>query len=182
MFIKRMSKLTTKAKEELERLRTEDRTTTEHLITVFTEVLQTNTETSDVTEAGTLIRTVLDNAGGTAHLLEQGEHVSAHHGDRYQPFVWRFYSSHRKALFRVIKTLDVRSTTSDQTLMTAMNFLIAHEHDAKKYLEATLDLSFASAKWQRTVIVRRKGKSWYIRQHLETCCRNYHNLNLTQPC
>jgi len=28
-----------------------------------------------------------------------------------------------------------------------MNFIIAHERDSKKYLEATLDLSFASAKW-----------------------------------
>ena len=62
---------------------------------------------------------------------------------------------------------------SDQTLVKAMNFIIAHERDSKKYLEATLDLSFASAKWQRTVLVRRKRKSWYIRQHLETCVFSY---------
>lgn len=173
MFIKRMSKLTAKAKEELERLREEDRTTTERLIEVFTDVLQTNSEASDASTAGTSIRKVLDGAGGTARLLEQCEQVSAHHGDRYQPLVWRFYSSHRKALFRVIKTLDLSSTTSDQTLIEAMNFIIAHEHDPKKYLEATLDLSFASAKWQRTVMVRRKRKSWYIRQHLETCVFSY---------
>ena len=173
MFIKRMTKLTTKAKEELERLRKEDRTTTERLIDVFTEVLQTNTETPDVAEAGKQIRKVLDDAGGTVQLLEQCEQVSTHHGDRYQPLVWRFYSSHRKALFSVIKTLDLSSTTSDQVLIDAMNFLIAHEHDPKKYLEATLDLSFASAKWQRTVMVRRKSKSWHIRQHLETCVFSY---------
>jgi len=173
MFIKRMRKLTSRAKEELERLHKEDRTTTEHLIEVFTEVLQTNSETSDTLEAGTLIREVLSSAGGTAHLIEQCEHVSAHHGDRYQPLVWRFYSSHRKALFSVLKTLDLSSTTSDQTLIDAMNFIIAHEHDPKKYLEATLDLSFTSAKWQRTVIVRRKSKSWYLRQHLETCVFSY---------
>jgi hypothetical protein len=173
MFIKRMSKLTTKAKEELERLREEDRTTAEHLIEVFTDVLQTNSEAESSEMAGTSIRKVLDDAGGTVRLLEQCEQVSAHHGDRYQPLVWRFYSSHRKALFRVIKTLDLSSTTSDQTLIEAMNFIIAHEHDSKKYLEATLDLSFASAKWQRTVMVRRKRKSWYIRQHLETCVFSY---------
>jgi TnpA family transposase len=173
MFITRMRKLKTRAKEELERLRTEDRTTTEHLIEVFTDVLQANTDTQDVTEAGTQIRAVLDSAGGTAHLLDQCEQVSAHHGDRYQPLVWRFYSSHRKALFRVIKTLDVRSTSSDQNLIDAMNFIIAHEHDPKKYLEATIDLSFASAKWQRTVLVRRKRRSWFIRQHLETCVFAY---------
>jgi 3-dehydroquinate synthetase len=85
MFIIRMRKLKTRAKEELERLRTGDRTTTKRLIEVFTDVLQANTDTQDVTEAGTQIRAVLDIAGGTAHLLEQCEHISAHHGDRYQP-------------------------------------------------------------------------------------------------
>src|SRR6266568_2891465 len=39
----------------------------------------------------------------------------------------------------------------------------------KAKLEATLDLSFTNKKWQRTILVRRKGKSWYRRQHLETC-------------
>ncbi len=40
MFIKRMSNLTTRAKQELERIRKEERVTTEHFIEVFTEVLQ----------------------------------------------------------------------------------------------------------------------------------------------
>lgn len=104
------------------------------------------------------ITEVLEREGGTARLAEQCEQVSAHHGDRYQPFVWKFYSSHRKALFRVIKTLDFQSTSSDQTLIDAMNFLIAHEHDPKKYVEATFELPFASQKWQRTVLVRANAK------------------------
>ena len=54
-----------------------------------------------------------------------------------------------------------------------MNFIIAHEQDPKKYLETTIDLSFASKKWLRTVMVRRKSKSWFIRQHLETCVFSY---------
>jgi hypothetical protein len=64
MFIKRMSKLTAKAKEELERLREEDHTTTERLIEVFTDVLQTNTEADSAEKAGTSIRKVLDDADG----------------------------------------------------------------------------------------------------------------------
>jgi hypothetical protein len=64
--------------------------------------------------------------------------------------------------------LDFRSTTSDQTLITAMNFILANEQNPKTYLEATFDLSFASAKWLRTVMVRRKRKSWFRRQHLFT--------------
>src|SRR6266851_4939454 len=169
MFLKRMSKLTTKAKEELERLREQERATSEHLIEVLSDVLQVTTETQDPASSDRQIREVLEREGGAAHLLEQCEQVAAHHGDRYQPFVWRFYASHRKALFRVIKTLEFQSTTSDQALIEAMNFIMAHEQASKKYLEATIDLSFASKKWLRTVMVRRKRKSWFIRQHLETC-------------
>jgi len=169
MFIKRISKLTDRAKQELERLRKEERTTTEHLIEVFADVLQTSTETQDPVETSTQIRDVLERAGGAVHLLEQCEQVSAHHGDRYQQFLKQFYGSHRRALFRVLKTLDFRSTTSDQALITSVNFILAHEQNPKTYLEATIDLPFASAKWLRTVMVRRKRKSWFRRQHLEAC-------------
>ncbi len=173
MFIKRISKLTNRAKQELERLRKEERATTEHLIEVFTDVLQTSTETQDPVETSTQIRDVLEHAGGAARLLEQCEQVSAHHGDRYQQFLKQFYGSHRRALFRILKTLDFRSTTSDQALITAMNFILANEQNPKTYLEATIELPFASAKWLRTVMVRRKRKSWFRRQHLETCVFSY---------
>ncbi len=173
MFTKRMSKLTTRAKEELERLREGERAISEHLVEVLSDVLQVTTETQDPASSDRQIREVLEREGGAAHLLEQCEQVAAHHGDRYHPFVWRYYASHRKALFRVIKTLEFQSTTSDQALIEAMNFIIAHEQDPKKYLEATIDLSFASKKWLRTVMVRRKGKSWFLRQHLETCVFSY---------
>jgi TnpA family transposase len=173
MFLKRMSKITTRAKEELERLREEERGTAEHLVEVFADVLQATTEQEDPASTAAQIREVLEREGGASRLLEQCKQVSAHHGDRYQPFVKKFYASHRKALFHVLKTLDFQSTTSDQILIEAMNFIIAHEHDAKKYLEASFDLSFASEKWQRTVLVRRKRKSYFIRHHLETCVLSY---------
>jgi TnpA family transposase len=169
MFLKRMSKLTEKAKQELERLREEERTITEHLVEVLADVVQASTDAQGPADRGTHVRAILDKEGGEALLLEQCELVSAHHGDRYQPFVKKFYGSHRNALFRVIKTLDLRSTTSDQRLIDAMNFIMTNEHNPKQYLEATLALSFASKKWQRTVLVKRRGKSWFRRQHLETC-------------
>lgn len=66
---------------------------------------------------GQQVREVLKREGGASALLEQCEQVSAHHGNRFQPFLWRFYASHRKALFRVLKVLDIHSTTADQALM-----------------------------------------------------------------
>ena len=159
MFLKRMNTLTEKAKQELERLHKEERAITEHLVEVFADVVQASTDAQNQTDRGTHVRAILEKEGGEALLLEQCEQVSAHHGDRYQPCVKKFYGSHRQALFRVIKTLDLRSTTSDQQPLDAMNFIMTHEHNPKQYLEASLDLSFASKKWQQTVQVKRKGKN-----------------------
>ncbi len=128
MFLKRMSTLTAKAKHELERLREEEREITEHLIEVLADVVQASTDAHTPTDRGTHVRAILDREGGGTVLLEQCEQVSAHHGDRYQPFVKKFYGSHRHALFRVIKTLDVCSTTADQRLIDAMHFIITNEH------------------------------------------------------
>lgn len=173
MFLKRIARLTEKAKQELERLRKEERAITEHLVEVLADVVQASADAKDVADRGSQISVILERAGGQALLQEQCEQVSAHHGDRYQPFLKKFYGSHRKALFQVIKTLDLRSTTSDLTLIEAMQFIVAHEQSPKQYLEATFDLSFASKKWQRTVLVKRKGKTWFARHHLETCVFSY---------
>ena len=131
-------------------------------------MVRASADAKDPRDGGTEVSKILDREGGTERLLEQCDQVSAHHGDRYQPLMKKFYGSHRKALFTVIKTLDLRSTTADQTLIDAMQFIIAHEQSPKQYLEATFDLPFASKKWQRTVLVKRKGKlvispiSWRI--------------------
>jgi len=103
MFLKRMSKFRERAKEELERLRERERETTEHLVEVFSDLLYTTAEIQEDAKMGHQVREVLKREGGASALLEQCEQVSAHHGDRYQPFLWRFYASHRKALFRVRK-------------------------------------------------------------------------------
>lgn len=92
MFLKRMSKLRDRAKEELERLRESERKTTEHLVKVLADVLQTTTETQDDTKMGQPVCEVFKREGGVSVLLEQCEQVSAHHGNCYQPFVWRYHS------------------------------------------------------------------------------------------
>jgi hypothetical protein len=158
MFLKRMHKLQERAKQELEQLREKERETTEHLLAVFTDVLQTATETQDDAETGSHVREILDRSGGAASLLQQCEQVSAHHGNRYHPFLWRFYASHRKALFRALKVLDIGSTTQDQALLKAIAFILEHERDPKKFLPASIDLSFASGDWRRTTY--RSWCSW----------------------
>src|SRR2546430_14529796 len=63
MFLKRMHKLRDRAKEELEHLREKERGTTEHLIAVFSDILQTTTEAQDHAAIGKVVSEVLSREG-----------------------------------------------------------------------------------------------------------------------
>ncbi|TMD64234.1 MAG: DUF4158 domain-containing protein [Chloroflexi bacterium] len=73
MFLKRMSKLHDRAREELERLRASERKITEHLVEVLADLLQTTTEAEDDAKFGSLVREVFQREGGISALQEQCE-------------------------------------------------------------------------------------------------------------
>ena len=89
-------------------------------------------------------------------MLEQCQQVAASLSDEYQPLMWHFYKSHRKALFELVRSLPISSTTQDQLLITALHFILAQEHRRSLFLPDTLDLSFAPEVWQHLILVKRK--------------------------
>jgi hypothetical protein len=90
-------------------------------------------------------------------------------GDQYQPLMWRFYTSHRRALFQLVRSLPMHAATQDQSLMDALAYVLAQENRRSLYLDDALDLSFASEAWQRLVVVKRTKRTRLARQHLEVC-------------
>jgi hypothetical protein len=54
------------------------------------------------------------------------------------PVLWHFYLRHHKALFDIVNSLEIISTSSDQSLIHALNSVLKYEHKRKKYLEAAL--------------------------------------------
>src|SRR5438094_469473 len=50
MFLKRIARLTEKAKQELERLREEERAITEHLVEMLADIVQASVDAKDLTE------------------------------------------------------------------------------------------------------------------------------------
>lgn len=83
--------------------------------------------------------------------------------------MWHFYTSHRKALFQLVRSLPMHAATQDQSLMDALAYVLAQENRRSLYLDDTLDLSFASEAWQRLVVVKRKKRTQLARHHLEVC-------------
>lgn len=169
MFIKRMQKIHTRAKEQLELWRVAQREKTAQLVGLLAAVVTVSAAAADDTAAGQAVRGLLATHGEAPQLLLDCEQVVAATSDHYQPFVWSQYRADRSALFRLIKALQFGSTSQDQSLVEALNFLRTHETRRGDWLPDEVDLSFASERWQKTVQARQDGLPMLHRRHFEAC-------------
>lgn len=167
MFIKRMNHIHRRGKDDLERLRMRYRQKTEHLVATLADVIQVlETQPADA-EAGRSIRSLLSNRGGAQALQEDCTAINAFSGDNY--LLWRFYRSHRPTLFRMVHLLTMTSTSEDQSLMQALEVLLAHENRKGAWIDEAVDLSFTNERWKRTVLVKTDGGERISRPHFEVC-------------
>lgn len=168
MFIRRIAKLHQKGKEELQKIQIKHLEKSERLVTIFSGVLQNiDFEQSDAL-LGQSLRNVLGkhNIGS---LLEDCEQLEAFHGNNYFPLLWKFYRSHRSALFRLINALELKSTSRDDSMWKALEFLIENESRRADFLETDIDLTFAEEKWQSLVLKTIDGLPFYDRKLFEVC-------------
>ena len=171
MFLKRMSTIQVRAKEALQQVRDAQQKTTAQLVETLTDLVETAVEDKeqDDATAGKHLRDILEKRGGQEHLLEQCQQVAASLSDEYQPLMWHFYKSHRKALFQLVRSLLISSTTQDQLLIKALHFILVQENRRSLFLPDMLDLSFASEVWQHLIRVKDKKRTKLARRHLEVC-------------
>jgi hypothetical protein len=173
MFLKRVSRIHLKGKEELEQLRERHRTLTESLIGVLAEILQTVDDNQDDGKLAQQLRGLLVIHGGTEALRLECDAIAAYSGNNYLPLLWKFYRSHRSALFGMLHLLDIRSTTQDKSLVEALEFLLANEHRRGERLPSAINLDFASEQWRRLVCIRQGENAWLARRPLEVCVFSY---------
>ena len=174
MFLKRMSTIQVRAKEALQLAREAQQKTTAQLVETLTHVVETAVEDKEQDDAtvGKHVREILEKRGGQEQLLEQCQQVAASLTDEYQPLMWSFYKSHRRALFQLVRSLSIHSTTQDQVLITALNFILTQENRRSLFVPDTLDLSFASEVWQHLIRVKRKKRTKLVRRHLDRVSGN----------
>jgi TnpA family transposase len=156
MFAKRIAKLHQRAREELERIRAAHRQTTEGLVATLAELLTAlkHDPGLDDAAAGRLLHQVLAPRGGVDLLLADCEAVSAYHGDNYLPLIYRFYASHRPALFAFARALEFTATSADRSVLDAVDVVLANQHRKGPWLVADVDLGFASEAWRQLVVAR----------------------------
>lgn len=173
MLIKRMNKIQQHGKEELEKLRLQHQQKTATLVTILAKVLSVCENSTTYTKTGKEIKNLLANCGTTSQLLEDCQAVIAYNGDNYQPLLWKHYRAYRSTLFRLINSLSLNSTSQDQSLISAINFMLSQENRRNEWLSNVIDLSFASATWQQTIYKINNGEMLLNRRHFEVCVFTY---------
>lgn len=169
MYIKRINNLHRSGKDELERMRARHREKTESIVATMSDVIDVLDRHSSDSEAGREIRELLSRRGGVEALQDDCAAINAYSGDNFYPLIWRFYKSHRATIFRMVRLLDLSSTSEDQTLMEAISLVLEHENRRGDWIDADVDLSFANERWRRVVLHRGEDGFRLHRRHFEIC-------------
>lgn len=136
-------------------------------------ILVFSSESTEHAQLGQQVQSLLDNHGGANLLLEQYSEIAAVNTKNHFPLLWSFYSPYRKALFDLVSSLEIRSTSSEQSVMEAVQFVLNNQHKRGKFLEADIDLSFISDLWRKLVIQEVDGQEVLVRRQLEVCIFSY---------
>ena len=190
MFLKKMRLIHNNARKELELIKQRYQETVEKLLGVLGNVLHVwvdeeqelnnyelvdKTFTVDNTDKVEQLNQLLVTEGGAEQLLSECEAINAYKGNNYLPLLWQFYKSHRSTFFRLLNTLNFESTTSEQSVVEALNFILENQSKRGHYLRNAidLDLEFASPQWQKLLFVEQGDKTKIVRRHLEVCVFSY---------
>ncbi len=156
MFVRLMQRLHNRASEALLQHQAEHVERTDHLVATLQDVTLAYQSEGTAEERLAAIGVFLEPEAD--RILEQCEAHQATAGRNYLPFLTRFYSHQRAALFRFLESIELVSTSADASTTDAIAFLLAHKTSRQEKLSLTdqrepnppraiLDLSFVSEPW-----------------------------------
>ena len=98
--------------------------------------------------------------------MQECEAMNAYKGNNYLPLILKFYKNHRHTFFRLIKILDFKSTTNEQSIINALNFVWENSHRRGEFIPATIELDFISEQWRKLIVVKLGETTKLVRRHL----------------
>lgn len=172
MFTKRISKMHSKAKDDMKETTENQRSKSENAVSILHQILLLPQELRGV-DFEKNVKSIIEKEGGHSNLLSDCEVLTAYHNNNYYPLLPKRFKSHRKTLFEIIKMLPIRSSNKDSSLMKVIEYLLSCENKKSDYIDASVDLSFASEKWRKFVITKNNKIEVFIRKHFEICIFSY---------
>ncbi|MCA0402500.1 MAG: Tn3 family transposase [Proteobacteria bacterium] len=111
----------------------------------------------------------LNIAGGCEAVANKCEDILISHGKEHRIFLSEMVHKRRPIFIKLLKSLKINSSTQDDNLVMAINFVLENESRKSELIDNNIDLSFATDFWKRRIIKTIKGKTKLNRKELETC-------------
>lgn len=172
MFIKRLGKIHNKAKENLEKILENQRSKTENTVNLFQQILITS-QNWDKLEFEEKFNSIIEQNGGRSNLLNDCEELTAYHNNNYYPLLTKYFKSHRSVLFEIIRLLPIKSSSKNNSLIKAIEYLLSCENKKSDFIDSNVDLSFINEKWRKFVITKKDATEVFIRKNFEICVFSY---------
>lgn len=178
MFVRRMATIHKRAKEELELIIVRQRERTEVLVAKFDGVLEMVAEDLSDADLGRRMKRFLAPGNDLEKLREECAQIRAWSDGNYLPLVWKHFRSHRAVVFRLVRALQLQSTSQVKALLGALDIVLAHEDHRGDTITDPVDLSFTSDRWRRLIKPARSKKVTLRRRDLEACVFSHLAANL----
>lgn len=173
MFIRRIGTIHKRAREELADIQARQRGQMEALVGLLDGVVDILTDAPSDVEVGQQIRRFLAPEGDLEPLRESCAAVRAFSGGNHLPLLWKHFRAHRSMLLRLAQALDLDSTTQDRSLVRALQIMLENESLHREWIDAEVDLSFASERWRKLVRRPHHEGPPTNRRYLEVCVFSY---------
>lgn len=174
MFLRRVSTIHKRAKEDLEQIQSKQRGEAERMIVSLDNVLAILEQEPDDTKAGKQIRKYFVPLGGIDQLRMSCAQLQANSGNNYFPLIWKHFKSHRAILFRLVNLLDIAPTSQETTLVDALDVIKTYQDKHRiEWIEEKIDLSFTSDRWRKLLRPSSGEGSGVNRRVLEICVLSY---------
>jgi TnpA family transposase len=158
MMVKAVRKLHTGAELKLQQYYLDHQKLAEKLVSQLRDLIEAYQQGETNQERGSRVTAALHDQPETL-LAECEEHI-AYAGNNYVPFMLAPYQMQRPLLLNCLTLLQLRSTSADLSLITAIEFVLANRQSHKEWLPiagTSVNLKWASEKWRHLITARRPG-------------------------
>ncbi len=172
MFIRLVQRMHSKAKEALNQYRIDKAAETDALIATLHEVSLAYKSDGNDTDRLNAIEEAFQNQVDS--VIERCEKHAVLAGNNYLPLLPKFYKGQRPVLLSFLENVQLASTSQDQSLLTAVKFVLSQRSSRSEWLAAPpdLDLSFVSDKWMPLITGNKNPEMLFDKVHrrnLELC-------------
>lgn len=163
-----------RAKKKLETLKTQFADKTQDIAKLMLGVITDYKEAPKQTRSFvSKFKKKIDDQGGIDQVTNICQKIIAYNSKTHIPFLWDHFRGKRSALFSLLSTIQLFSSTQNSRIIHALNFLTEGRHRRSDYISVDIDLSFVSETWKKFIYVGKREDNIINRRYFELCVFSY---------